>query len=164
MITSPVGAELSPPTRGAHRAPIGRAPCRGHAALSLLSSHLLSADGPPAPSPFSVSLFRIASSPPFPFFLCPPPSSNFFPLLLARRRTAVRRLSASSARHRRRRFFCFLPDATRRTPRFVHLGSLSSGPRRADPASMAALRFRFVVLAERLNPLVPTFADFVERL
>jgi len=34
VITSPVGAELSPPTRGAHRAPIGRAPCRGNVPAS----------------------------------------------------------------------------------------------------------------------------------
>ena len=68
VITSPVGAELSPPTRGAHRAPIGQPPCRGYTAhllsssfsLSLLSSPLLSS-GPC----FSLSLFRTAAVPPF---------------------------------------------------------------------------------------------------
>lgn len=45
VITSPVGAELSPPTRGAHRAPIGRAPCRGNVpasrrGFSFVSAHL----------------------------------------------------------------------------------------------------------------------------
>ena len=78
VITSPVGAELSPPTRGAHRAPIGQPPCRGYTAhllsssfsLSLLSSPLLSHPGLASPS-------RFFEPPRFPRFF--PSSSSSLP-------------------------------------------------------------------------------------
>lgn len=61
VITSPVGAELSPPTRGAHRAPIGRAPCRGNVPasrrdFSFVSAHLRTSLGTLSSCLLSLSL------------------------------------------------------------------------------------------------------------
>lgn len=139
VITSPVGAELSPPTRGAHRAPIGQAPCRGnvHLASPRLSLFLS--------FPLFLLLFRLIRGPILRLaFSNRVPHFFFFFLHRSPRSRCPREpflvsWSPSLPGGDVPRSLCF-SELFLLSLRFVHLGSLSS-PGLAT-ATMAASAFR----------------------